>query len=406
MRDRENDSKAPVVDPVDRYMSRKAAAEWRDPTLRSSPMKTFLTLTVSLSVVLLLPQAAEAGRAAQDLALERTEVIVEHDYRRLPRVGPDGEMGFNRLGTSTFSVAHQQHGDLYIRAGIVRDDPSLIKQGFKAFDYAFTHQRSDGSFPDAEQAEEYAFFLGAVAHSIFLLRETAYAERYDRRLRRYVRKLRAAVPRVIEAQAWADFSYRNRFYTHSAYVMGSALTLTGLLTRQKETRRYGKRAIRMGLERQLEDGINPELGNYDVRYQMVGLTYAERFAVYFRRSKLAARVANMIDRGLSWMEPRIDDDGWINWYGSTRACREISPTSGKPKSPGYAFSIRGFAYWGVFRGRPALVNEAESAHRYAARAEDLCGPKEEEAAVAGAQAGTPEDGAEALRSRLARDRYE
>lgn len=367
-------------------------------------MKSLLAAAISLSVLLLLPSAAQAGRAARDLALERTGVIVKHDYRKLPPVGPNGEMGPNRKDGSTFSLAHQQYGDLYVRAGIIRDDPLLIEQGLEAFDYAFSRQLADGSFPDAEQAEEYAFFVEAVAHSVFLLRETPYGKRYRRRLNRHVRRLEAAVPHVVARQAWADFRYRNQFYTHSAYVMGSALTLTGALAGRRDITRYGRSAIRMGLSRQLEDGTNPELGGYDVRYQMAGLVYAERFPVYFPKSKLAPSVSHMVRRGLRWMAPRIDPDGWINWYGSTRACLEVSATTGRVKTPGYAFSVRGFAYWGVLRDKPALIAKARAAHRYAKFAQDLCGPKEttSQAAAAGKTSG----GAETVRSKLAGDRYE
>jgi hypothetical protein len=369
-------------------------------------MMRFLVLLTSLSVLLVLPEAALAGLAARDLALERTNVIVEHDYRELPRMGPAGEMGFNLTGSSTFSVSHQQLGDRYIRAGIVRDEPAIIEQGFDAFAYAFSRQRADGTFPDADQPEEYAFFVEAVAHSVLLLRETRYGERYERRLDRYVRRLTDTVPHMTGTQAWADFRYRNRFYTHSAYVMGSALTLTGALAGSNETKRYGRKAIRMGLERQSESGISPELGGYDVRYQMAGLTYAQRFPVYFPRSGLAPRVTTMISQGLRWMAPRIDTDGWIDWYGSTRACREVSGTTGKPKTPGYAFSVRGFAYWGAFVNEPSLVHEAEAVHRYADRAEELCGPKETVFSGSRASAGAQVSGSEGLDSKQASDLYE
>ena len=357
---------------------------------------------------LLVSAPAALAGAARDLRLERTEVIVAHDYRELPRMGPNGELGFNKQGRSTFSVAHQRVGDLFVRAGIVRNDPAVIEQGFKAFDYAFSRQRPDGSFPDADQAEEYAFFVEAVAHSILLLEETSYGERYGDRLRRYTKRLTDAMPHITADDAWGAFRYRNQFYTHSAYVMGSALTLLSELKGSERAMRYGKAAIRMGLSRQWGSGVNPELEGHDVRYHMVGLHYAQRFPVYFPRSRLTPRVSRMITDGLGWMALRIDADGWIDWNGSTRACREISVTTGRPKTPGYEFSIRGFAYWGALVGSRWRVRKAEAAHRYATQAEDLCGPKEtfggEADGVAGARADDPGSGT--LDPTLEADLYE
>ncbi len=329
-----------------------------------------------IALCLLLPSAALAADADRDLELERTAVIVEHDYVDLPPIGASGAMGLNLIDYPGYSVANQRLGDIYVRAGIVRGDDELIKRGFDAFDHAFSRQRGDGSFPDAEQAEEYAFFIESVAHSVLLLREAGLGGRYERRLGRYVDRLEQTLPFVIGDRRWRDFRYRNGYYTHSAYVMGSALTLLGELTRGDRVTRYGRSAIEMGLSRQRSSGANPELGGYDVRYHMVGLVYAGRFAVYFPHLELAERVGRMVERGIGWMSARIRDSGWIEWPGSTRACREISLVTGRPKTPGYDYAVRGFAYWGEHTEAGGLVAEAEAAHAYAGGASRLCGPEE------------------------------
>jgi hypothetical protein len=360
-------------------------------------------MAAAIALLAVAAPRAGAGPADRDLELEQTPIIVEHDYVELPDMGANGAMGLNLIDYPGYSVANQRAGDVYVRAGIVRDDPALIERGFDAFDHAFSRQRSDGSFPDAEQAEEYAFFIEAVAHSVLLLRE-AGLDRYDHRLDRYVRRLEDAVPFVVGDRRWRDFRYRNRFYTHSAYVMGSALTLLGELTGGDRATRHGREAIEMGLTRQRSSGVNPELGGYDVRYHMVGLVYAERFAVYFPRSDLAARVGRMVGRGLSWMSGRIRASGWIDWVGSTRACREISLVTGRPKTPGYDFTVRGFAYWGEQQHVPAFTEEATAAHSYAAQALALCGPEAAPTAAGPEEAAArPEEEAEAA-ARPAADR--
>jgi len=326
------------------------------------------------ALVLCAPPAASAARADRDLELERTAVIVEHDYEELPAMGPNGAVGENLMDRPGYSVANQRWGDLYVRAGIVRDEPELIERGFDAFDHAFSRQRANGSFPGADQAEKYAFFIEAVAHSVLLLREVGLDSSYRRRLSHYVRRLEKSIPFVV--RDWHQFRYRARLFTHRAYVMGAALTLLGELTGGGRVKRYGRRAIEMGLRQQRAGGVNPERGGFDVRYQMAGLVYAERYAVYFPRHDLASRVRGMVERGLGWMATRIDDDGWIDWRGSTRACLEISEVTGEPKTPAYESAVRGFAYWGGHTGREELVAEAEAAHAYAASGVRQCGPKQ------------------------------
>lgn len=315
-------------------------------------------------------------KARLDLRLERTPVIVKSHYRKLPPMGRRGQLGLNRKEGAPFFLAHQQAGDLYVRAGLVRGSPRLVKRGLRAFDYAFARQRPDGSF-GAIQTEEYAFFLEAVAHSILLLDQTRYGRNHERKLKKYKRPLRRAARRMTARSAWSLFKQRNAFYTHSGFTVGTSLGLTGLVTgRAKFTRRANK-AIKLGLSRQRSNGVNPELGGYDVRYQMAGIVYAERWSVYFPRRQLTRRVRRMVDRGLGWMAKRVDRDGWIDWRGSTRTCRERN-TNGEPKTPGYGFAIRGFAYSGALTGRKGRLAEAKRAYGYLEqrkKGRSLCGPK-------------------------------
>ena len=248
----------------------------------------------------------------------------------------------------------------------VRDSKRLIRQGLEAFRYGFEHQASDGSF-GAIQTEEYAFFLQSVSHSLLLLRETRFGTRHSDDLRYYRKRVTAAVPHMVEREAWSAFKQRNGSYAHTGYTVATALALAARITTDEELRprleRRAQRALELGLSRQRDDGVNPELGGYDVRYQMAGLTYAERWAIYFPRHPLTPAVRTMIRRGLRWMSTRVTADGWIDWTGSTRACRELN-TNGEPKTPGYGFAIRGFAYWGTKAGSDTRLATADSLLNY------------------------------------------
>ena len=74
---------------------------------------------------------------------------------------------------------------------------------------------------------------------------------------------------------------------------------------------------------------------------------------------------------------RVDRDGWIDWRGSTRTCREIN-SNGDPKTPGYAYAARGFAYWGRLTGEPWLMRKANAVYEFLTRHEgegSFCWPK-------------------------------
>ena len=323
-----------------------------------------------------LAEGSQPEKAELDLMLDATPAIVRHDYAKLPPIGPAGEMGVNGREGSSFFLSHQQYGDLYVRAGIARDDGALIEQGLQAFDYAFARQQPDGSFGSI-QTEEYAFFVESVAHSISMLKATPYWSEHRDRLEGYVKRLELAARHMIEPAAWYEFKQRNADYTHSGYVVGTALALLARLTDEGVFKRRAGKAIELALSRQLADGVNPELGGYDVRYQMAGLTYAQRWLVYFPGDPLARPVREMNHAALRWMSGRIDVDGWIDWSGSTRTCVE-SNTNGRPKTPGYAYAIRGYAYWGARRSKDDLVATAERAQAYLdGRSGDssLCDPK-------------------------------
>jgi hypothetical protein len=316
--------------------------------------------------------AAKPRKAKLDLRLERTPIIVADAYSRLPEMGRRGAMGGNLRG-SGFDVADQQLGDLYVRAGLAFRNKKLIKRGFRAFDFAFHHQRRDGGFNES-QTEAYAFFVEAVAHSALLVRASPYGRDFGRKLRRYERRLGRAARHMVARRMWAGFRSRNSSYTHAGYSTGAALGLTGKLSRSGRLMRFGRSAVRHSLDNQRSSGVNPELGAFDVRYQMAGLLYAERYRIYFPGGGLARRMERMIGRGLRWMNRRVMANGYIKWRGSSRTCRELN-SLGNPKTPGYAFAVRGYAYWGAYKGQGGLLERARRIDRYAsATGGSPCGP--------------------------------
>ena len=212
---------------------------------------------------------------------------------------------------------------------------------------------------------------------------------------------------MVASSAWSGFKSRNRSYAHTGYTVGTALGLGGKFANTTAHQAREREAISLSLAQQRSDGVNPEKGGYDVRYQMVGIEYAERYNVYFPNGPLAARINTMVNRGLAWQSGRVDQDGWINWVGSTRACNREAST-GNLLSPGYPFTIRGLAYWGALTHQQSLLDEAQAAHNYleAFDGDSLCGPKQAPtAATAGQRDKRPRVGGRLNRVRT-QDLYE
>jgi hypothetical protein len=308
-----------------------------------------------------------------DFGLESNRLISSVLYRNLPAlmktISPTGANGINvkwELNQSPkWFIEAQKSGENLVIGGLVRNDPQAIQAGFKMFDWGFARQADDGSFAGTTGAfHSTSFFVQSVAHSLLVLEQSPQAGKYAAQIAHYKPRVHRAARWMIQPQIWNKGIQRNLPYTHRSYLVAAALGLTGKLTGDQELVRYSRLSIEAGLSMQRPDGANPEKGGYDSSYHMVGLVYAQRWAMYSPKDSLTPKVIAMINRGLDWAGTKILPTGEISTLGNTRTAGQETGTLGKVKGVDHKMAFRGFAYWGLVTGNPRWLELAKLISAY------------------------------------------
>ncbi len=295
-----------------------------------------------------------------DLKYESSGLIANVLYKDLSSYSKitapsGGAVGINASWDSHSSenwyIEEQRHGEDLVIGGLAKNNSQAISDGFKMFDWGFAHQADDGSFlGTGDPFHSTAFFVEAVAHTLLVLKQSKQATQYTDQIAHYEPLVHRAAQWMISPKVWERGINNDSPYTHRCYLNATALGLTGKLTGDRQLIDYAEQEITLGLSRQQKDGVNPEKGGYDSSYQMVGVSYAERFYTYFPQGSLALQVKQMINRALAWEQTRILPTGEINSEGNTRTAGQETGRSGKVKKIDTNAVIRGFDYWASVTG--------------------------------------------------------
>ena len=302
-----------------------------------------------------------------------------HTHRHKNASLSDGAAGvnipFDQGTTTTWYIELQRIGADYVRDGVRQKNPAtahaLIQQGLTILQWGFNHQAADGSFPGTaggatgQMFHSTAIFVDAAAKATLQLK--AYdAVTYADTIAAYTTHLQAAADWLTRPDVAAAGQLYNFRFTHRRFMLASALSQVAQLVEDAaEAGKLNSAAegyAQDGLTRMLPDGsravivhnpdwsvppatllspgdanppqvggqyakgvhvisawgVNPELGGYDVSYQMVGVQYAERYYSYCEDDLLKAHLASMIRRACLWEMSRIDGNGVVLLIGSSR----------------------------------------------------------------------------------------
>lgn len=291
-----------------------------------------------------------------DFANESTSVLVSTLYRNpttlFQPIASSGAKGANILfenGQSTnWYIEEQKVGEELIIAGILNNNPTVVANGFKVFDWGFARQAANGSFPGtSDDFHSTSFFVQAVSRALLFIQQSPQAGNYSARIAYYKPLVRRAALWMISPTIWPVGIKRNIPYTHRRYLVASALGLTGKLTGDQQLISFARTSLTDGISLQLANGVNPEKGGYDSSYQMVGLAYAQRWVTHFPTDAITPKVIAMINKGLAWEKGRILPTGEIDTTGNTRTgpgAIDFNRT-GSLKPVDNRFVLRGFGYW-------------------------------------------------------------
>ncbi|WP_375498935.1 hypothetical protein [uncultured Nostoc sp.] len=309
-----------------------------------------------------------------DFEHESTDLIANVLYRRLSGLQksmmPNGANGANILWISNqarhWYIEEQRYGEDLIISGLINNDPQAIEAGFKMFDWGFAHQVDDGSFfMTGDRFHSTSFFVESVAHSLLVIQQSPYSEKYANQVAKYKPLVHRAARWMILPNVWKKGIRRNKPYSHRRYLVAAALGLTGKLTGDEELIKYSRKSVKDGLSLQRPDGVNPEKGGHDSSYQTVGIMYAERWVTYFPNDSLTPKVAQMIDKSLSWEQTRILPSGEISTKGNTRTGgREKIRDGSRYKKVGPGSQIRAFAYWASVTGNQKWEESARKLTKF------------------------------------------
>ncbi|WP_375515671.1 hypothetical protein [uncultured Nostoc sp.] len=297
--------------------------------------------------------------AKTDFEHESTDLIANVVYQRLSGLQksmiPNGAIAANvlwiRHQARSWYIEEQRYGEDLIIGGLIKNDPQAIEAGFKMFDWGFAHQVDDGSFfITGDRFHSTCFFVEAVAHTLLVIEQSPYSEKYANQVAKYKPLVHRAARWMIKPNIWKIGIRRNKPYTHRRYLVATALGLTGKLTGDQELIEYAHKSIEDGLSLQRPDGVNPEKNGHDSSYQMVGVIYAQRWVTYFPQDEITPKVVAMINKSLLWEQTRMLPSGEISTQDNTRTAGQEKGRSGKVKSMDRRPALRAFAYWASVTG--------------------------------------------------------
>ena len=275
-------------------------------------------------------------------------------------VAPDGANGVNaewEHGEGPgFYIEEQRHGQEAIMAGVLHHDPEVWKLGLREFDWGFAHQDEVGNFPATNDPfHSTSFFVEATADLILVLRGAAadgvaLPRHLLAHVDSYLPRLHAAARWMAGTAVWRAGLASDAPYTHRRFLVAAALGLTSVLTGDRLLLRRAREALELGIDAQLPDGVEPELGGYDSSYQARGMVYAEQYLAWLPRDPLAARLRKTIARGLEWERTRILPSGDVSIVGNTRANGVMVDHNGI-KRVVYPMVAQALLWWGLARGR-------------------------------------------------------
>ncbi|MFN3629754.1 MAG: hypothetical protein ACK4XK_06795 [Casimicrobiaceae bacterium] len=297
-----------------------------------------------------------------DLQFERSLLLTETLYRNADalrdQVAASGAMGVNRgfeagTGRGEWFIDEQRFAGTIIGAGVNRNRRDLIDAGLRALEWGFARQSVDGGFATREPLSSTAYFVAAAAHGLWLIDAAGlsppFAERIAAIRGRLERTARWLVRAASDDAAFAQLEG----YTSRRVVLGYALAIAGRVLGAGELAQAGEAQLRQALKAQHASGYLVERGGFDVSFQAEALVYLLRYLDHAATAAARRELEPHVRRGVTWLEGRINRDGFINNLGSTRTTGTAErDRTGQPRRVSVAAVVRAFGLTQHVLGEP------------------------------------------------------
>ncbi|MDX2231607.1 MAG: hypothetical protein NW220_18370 [Leptolyngbyaceae cyanobacterium bins.349] len=233
------------------------------------------------------------------------------------------------------SVEFQRHAAQRIIYGLLTENPQLIEESMRSFEYAFSYQNQDGSFqlnyPNAKSlpktsviASATSGFLSDFGHSLLLLQQSSWflQSLETQSLRTRLEKM---LPAASLSLSWLTQHHPELINYHAQttnllFMNANTFYLMGKAFNNSEAMKIGEVFTNLALQQQDDAGFFMEKGGPDSSYQGVSLYLA--LLLYTNllpgADNLKQNLWQAIGKGINWEYTKILPSGEVSTEGNTR----------------------------------------------------------------------------------------
>ncbi|MEM9410776.1 MAG: hypothetical protein AAGA30_06655 [Planctomycetota bacterium] len=249
----------------------------------------------------------------------------------------DVNIDYDEGNSTNFYIEQQRYGTELILAGLGTSNQSLIDDGLDVLQWGLDQQATDGSFSGTgDPVHSTSLFMHALGLAIWEL-ERFNDPSANATISTWKQDL-AGMANWLIANDDATQSVDLVPYTHRYFLRAAGLRFAGDIDSSTSLVNEANTYFSQGVAALTIDGILPELGGFDINYQLLGLKYAGDFVKRFGTNGQISDLENLFDESLTWIDPRIDSDGNVDVSDSTRT-GELG-RNGQPKSFDYRNGTR------------------------------------------------------------------
>lgn len=269
------------------------------------------------------------------LQLYKHPVLMQEIYRYWPggHFSNSGAAGLNRSKMSL--IEEQRSGGEYVLAGVLSKKEEWRKAGWRVIDWGISQQMASGAYKGnyhniGGQYHSTSLFIHSLEIACMADPLSATKQRLE--------CLKKSIDWMIKNKDQALFF--NRDYTHRLFISMSVIGRAAFITRQDWLYKYAFEWAQIGLAAQLENGVNPERGGFDISYQLVGPLHSLLFMPICPDKELIYKLKDMCRKAISIWKTHLHPDGSIVANTSTRIGVETNLSGKAIKSMDYKGALK------------------------------------------------------------------
>jgi hypothetical protein len=288
-----------------------------------------------------------------------------------------GAVGINQQ--EYVSVGLQRHSSEIFAYGLLTKDTGLIDTSIKILNYAFAHQKADGSFETTARGltsgsapQDAAFFYYDLGHTLLLAKDSQWFQTSTEtaNLRSQLEGLFAPASKTLTWLTQQDsvLKSKDKSGTNRLFFDANAYYLVGKALGRNDAIAIGQNFTRMALQQQSSEGFFLEKGGYDSSYNAVALRQA--LVLYTNLgsddSTLKQDLWKGIEKGINWQLTRIAQSGEVLTTGNTRIVPsgEKYGLTGSVKKVDYKEVVLALDYYAKLTGNAVAQDAANRVRNY------------------------------------------